>query len=385
MTTQFVLSEYLINKTNLLIAIINPIGNVEYISPAVEKMLGFSSLELLGNNWWEKTRNLEEAEIVKTKLIQLFQKPIGFTEAYEHELNTNYQTKKWIRWEVTKISDSQLIAIGQDITQRKNYENSLNEQLKLLKEKNKNITDSIQYARRLQNFILKQPENISKHFSDSFVLYLPKDIISGDYYAFYELEDKFVIVLADCTGHGVPGAMMSFLVHSILREIIISNHNEKPSDILFKVDDVLYELLNKNSDEFCLDGLDAAIVFINKEKTKLQFAGAYRPLVVISDSTFESLEFAKNSIGFSDEPKQFFTVERNLKANDTLYFFSDGYADQFGGLRNKKLNKKNFYQILSEIQPMTLKEQASFLEYTLNNWKQQNDQTDDITIIGLRI
>lgn len=385
MVTPFILSEYILSKTNLLAVIINPLGNIEYVSPAVERLLNYSNVELLGNGWWIKTRKEEEAELVKQKILKLFAREDNFIEVYEHELICENGSSKWIRWELSKISDEQIIGIGQDISERKRFENSLKEQVRFLKEKNKNITDSILYAKRLQKFILKQPSKLQKYFTDSFIFYLPKDIISGDYYSFFELKDKYVVVLADCTGHGVPGAMMSFLAHSIIREIIYANHNEKPSDVLYKIDNTLYNLLNNNPDEYCLDGMDIAVVFIDKNKKQLQFSGALRPIYLFNENGLEILECAKYSIGFSDEKKNFFDIERPIRQGDNLYLFSDGYIDQFGGPKDKKLNRKNFIEILNNIQEMNMEEQLSFLEYSLNNWKQQNDQTDDICVIGIKI
>lgn len=383
MNTQVFIPEIITDKTNLLIVIINNCGNVEYISPAVEQVLGFSIHELYGNAWWEKTRNSENAEIIKRKVLGLFNDDAG-TSVYEHELFSKNGNKKWIRWEISKISDQQLIGIGQDITERKQIENSLREQILLLNDKNKNITDSILYAKRLQDFILKNADKLHEAF-ESFILYLPKDILSGDYYTFYDLDDKYIIALADCTGHGVPGAMMSFLSHSIIRDVIYSGNYNTPADVLYKIDKGLSDLLNNNSNDYISDGMDISIVFIDKKRSKLEFAGAYRPVFINLNGNFELLDFAKSSIGFSDFEKNFFTVERNIQKGDIVYLFSDGYADQFGGQRNKKLKNKNFLEILKELQDMPMDEQSAFLEYTLNNWKQQNDQTDDITVIGIKV
>ncbi|GIV27540.1 MAG: hypothetical protein KatS3mg027_1354 [Bacteroidia bacterium] len=385
MTTQLVLSEYILNQSNLLVVISNRYGSIEFISKAVEKLLGYSEHELCGNEWWIRTRKHENINPIKYKILKLFEEPTFTTVVYEHDLLAKNGSTKWIRWEITKISDEQLMAIGQDITDRKKFEFSLKEQILLLNDKNKNITDSILYAQRLQQFILKPPEKLAHFFTDAFVLYLPKDIISGDYYAFYELKDKYVILLADCTGHGVPGAMMSFLAHSILREIVIANHNVQPSDILYKADEQLHQLLNQDSIEHCLDGMDLSVVFIDKNKKYLKYSGAGRPMVIFSKNANEILDFSRDSIGFSEHSKNFFTIEKSIHPNDTFYLFSDGYADQFGGQRNKKLNRKNFLEILKDIQGLPLNEQAAFLEYAHNNWKQQNEQTDDITIIGIKI
>ncbi|GAB4207367.1 MAG: hypothetical protein Fur0023_18130 [Bacteroidia bacterium] len=385
MTNDIIISDVLLEKTNLLVVVINQYGNVEYISPAAERLIGYSASELYGDGWWRKTRSLEEAERVKRKLMQLFSYNSDSVNVYEHELICKNGNKKWIRWEINKISDDELIGIGQDITDRKQFEASLKEQILLLNDKNKNITDSILYAKRLQNFILKQAEKVTSFFTETFVLYLPKDIISGDYYSFYETKDNYVIVLADCTGHGVPGAMMSFLAHSIIREVIYSNHNTSPSDVLYKVDKGLQDLLNNSTDEYILDGMDLAVVFIDKNKSNLQFSGAFRPLYIKTKGQFELLDFSKCSIGFSDFKKEFFTIERQIEKGDVFYLFTDGITDQFGGQRNKKLTKKAFLQILNDIQDMPMEEQGAFLEYTLNNWKQQNEQTDDITVIGIKI
>ncbi len=385
MQTKSISFSKILNRTNVLVVIMNEYCQIEFVSKAAEKILGYSIHELMGDGWWNKTRSIEEGMSIKTKLQKLLHTE-GASETYEHELLTQEGIVKWIRWEITNL-DGHLVGIGQDITERKNYELDLKKHYLLLQEQNKNITDSIVYSSRLQQFVIQSPEVLKNFFDDAFVLYLPKDIISGDYYCFYETVDNYIVCVADCTGHGVPGAMMSFLAHSILRDVILTKHISEPAEILYKTDEAIFQLLNANKSEYCMDGMDLGVVCIDKNKQRLKFAGAQRPLVLVRENTeIEVYAPSKFPIGFMGlDQKLFFTSEVLINKGDSIYLFSDGYADQFGGPKNRKLNRKTFYEILNDMQGMKMEEQSSFLEYTLNNWKQQYEQTDDVLVLGIKI
>jgi serine phosphatase RsbU (regulator of sigma subunit) len=255
----------------------------------------------------------------------------------------------------------------------------------LLKDKNKELVDSISYSQRIQQAILPRLSLLQSTFKEAFVLYKPKDIISGDFYWYYERNNLVYVAAIDCTGHGVPGALMTILANSLMKNIVRQNIFD-PGIILKKLDEYLYEELNLNRENKTPDGMDISLCVFDFEQNTLQFAGAFRPLVLIRDNEFFEFRGARYPIGFYDNiDKNFETTEIHLQKGDSFYLFSDGYVDQFGGEKQKKFNKKAFRNLLLDIQYLSLEEQEGYLEYVFNNWKQQEEQTDDVCVIGLKI
>lgn len=256
-----------------------------------------------------------------------------------------------------------------------------------LAQKNKDITDSIQYANRIQEAILPTRENIFSHLPDSFIFYKPKDIVSGDFYWFYKKKNKKIIAAVDCTGHGVPGAFMSMIGHNLLNQIVIEKGIIDPAEILSQLNNGVQEALKQRSAEGeTMDGMDVALCAIDSEKNEVEFAGAFRPLYLIKNGNLEKMEGSKFPIGgFQHEnERNYISHKRKISKGDVLYMFSDGYADQFGGAKGKKFMTKRFQETLTGIHSLPAREQESFLHEKITEWRGKLEQVDDILVIGIR-
>ncbi|MHB8259412.1 MAG: SpoIIE family protein phosphatase [Bacteroidia bacterium] len=386
------IGEAILQNLNTLIVVIDPKGEVSYTSPSVQRLLGYSTTELLGNGWWNLPRaSAEEGLLVKNQILSVIEKSDKIRiPVFEREVFTSRGDKKVIAWNSNLAEDGSLVGIGYDITERKRAENLLDKKLKELQLKNTEMLESISYAQRIQKSILANPDGLSEYVSDSFIYYQPKDIVSGDLYWYYKKENKLYVAAIDCTGHGVPGALMSVIANGLLRTTIVKRNLANPAEILFALDEELQSALLT---EGAADGMDIALAEIEfpspserDGRVRLKFSGAFRPLVIIRDGKLIEYKASKYPIGlYAGIEKKFDLHEFDLQTGDALYLFSDGYSDQFGGERSKKFNRKNFYEMLLSIQDMNLSEQGSFLEYAHNNWKQNEPQTDDLLVIGLKI
>lgn len=377
----------ILEKLNALIVVLDSTGAANYISDSAGKLLGYAPNDLIGNNWWELTRfSKPEGEEVKQKILKLFHQPERTSESFEHAFKTIYGTKKWIRWSVSFLDDNLLIAVGYDITEKKRAEEKLLTSNNALSEKNRAITDSILYAQRIQRSILQTRQYVQQIAKDSFVLYKPKDIVSGDFYFFHQDEEHKYIVAVDCTGHGVPGAMMSMVANSIIKDILLHKKIKSASQLLYEMDLELYKSINAyDGTDVSYDGMDVAVACIHKKTNRLHYAGAFRPGLIIRKNNFIELKANRYPLGFYNNVKKVFEEQVILlQPNDMLYLFTDGYVDQFGGERNRKMNRKNFKELLLTMHRMNVEEQEAFLDYSFNNWKQNNEQTDDVLIVGLR-
>jgi len=209
----------------------------------------------------------------------------------------------------------------------------------------------------------------------------------GDYYFYYESGNKAIVAAVDCTGHGVPGALMSFIANAALKEVIVKRGIENPSDILYALDDELFLALNKTKQgEVTYDGMDVSIGVFDFIEETFSYAGAFRPVLIVRDNQIIEFEASRFPIGFyAGVEKQFTTQKIKTKIGDTFYFFTDGYCDQFGGERNKKFTRKQFKDILVLIQDMDMIEQESYLQYVFLNWRQEEPQVDDVLVLGIRL
>jgi PAS domain S-box-containing protein len=382
-------TDSILEKLNSLIVVVNKQGEVEYVSPSAKRILGFEPGQLMGEGWWELTRDneLEREDIRQLALRQLQQESLLASVPYERLLKTATGGERWILWNTSKGPLNTLVGIGHDITDRKKAEQKLIEKNKELEQHNKDMVDSITYASRIQEAILPDVQKIKETFKDAFVLYQPKDVVSGDYYFFYKKNNKAFVAAVDCTGHGVPGALMSFIANSILKEVIIKKGIEEPSEILYALDEELFLALNKqNGSGVTNDGMDVALGVFDLEKNTLAYSGAFRPMLLVRDNEIIEFEANRYPIGFyADIEKEFVSTTVQLFENDTFYFFTDGYCDQFGGELKKKFNRKRFKELLLSAQSMEMDEQESFLQYALLNWRQEEAQMDDILVMGIKI
>lgn len=256
----------------------------------------------------------------------------------------------------------------------------------LLEEKNKDITDSLNYARRIQQAQLPRIEEIYASLPNSFILFKPKDIVSGDFYFFHKNHDRVFIVAADCTGHGVPGAFMSMIGSEKLTDAVLQSSDT--SEILNHLNRGIKNSLHQSEHvDSTRDGMDIAICSIDTKNKTLKYAGANRPLWIIRNgkTEVEEIKGTKKAIGgLTDDNQHFDSHELQMQEGDTFYIFSDGYADTFGGLYGKKLLSKNLKKLIIRIQDRSMPEQEKYLNDFLENWKAEKEQIDDILVIGVR-
>ncbi len=269
-----------------------------------------------------------------------------------------------------------------EIFQLRNVE--LNAAYDEIHEKNKEITDSIEYALRIQSAMLPRDSYLKEILPLHFILYLPRDIVSGDFYWAGSIKDKTVAVAADCTGHGVPGAFMSMLGMSFLDDIVNKNHTSEPSRIISSLrEKVVKALKQKDVDVDSQDGMDISVCVFDKASSSLTFAGAYNSLCLVRDGELSVYKADRMPVGISTKMEEKFTSHNiDLRKGDRLYMYSDGYQDQFGGGSGKKLKSSAFKQLLLDTSGLSLNGQkAALLDY-FKAWKGEYPQIDDVIVIG---
>ena len=245
------------------------------------------------------------------------------------------------------------------------------------------IVDSINYAKRIQTATLGSPERVNELYDNSAIVFQPKDIVSGDFYWFHKVGNRFMFSVADCTGHGVPGAMMSMIGNNALNDAVKEKGITPPSKVLEHLSMHVHTNFNKNVTEI-KDGMDISFCELNTDTKVLQFAGAINPLIICKNNG-EIIEVKgdKQFIGQKDSAYINHTIQ--LESGDCVYIMSDGFADQFGGANNKKFKISNFKALLPTINSHDAQYQAGFLTNTINDWKGSVEQTDDICLMIVKI
>ncbi|PID89439.1 MAG: hypothetical protein CSB01_01910 [Bacteroidia bacterium] len=256
-----------------------------------------------------------------------------------------------------------------------------------ISEQKQAIMDSIHYARRIQRAVLPPKDVVDALLPKHFVLYKPRDIVSGDYYWIKEIDNKIIVTAADCTGHGVPGAFMSMLGIAFLNEIVNKGKACHANEILNELKTHVIKSLHQTGKEGeAKDGMDIALCIVDKENMKLEFAGAYNPLYLVRKGELTQFKADRMPIGIHYSKAQSFTNHPiELQPNDAIYMFSDGYADQFGGKTGRKFMSKRFKKLLVDIQHNNMPEQKKILDQTIEQWKNGHEQIDDIVVFGIRI
>lgn len=261
-----------------------------------------------------------------------------------------------------------------------------------LAQKNKEITDSIRYAKRLQDTMLLPSRELRKAVPDSFILYKPKDIVSGDFYFFRMVnaggKRKAFIAAVDCTGHGVPGAFMSIITNDVIVQTLEGNESLSPADLLDQLNRFMSERMRHTIDDIKVrDGVDIALITLDLDSLELQYAGAFNPMYMFRGKQFTEYKADKISIGgFNEEKqKQYVNHTVQLQTGDTIYLFSDGYADQFGGPQGKKFKLSQMKALLLNIQDQDMMDQHRILDQTIETWKGSHEQVDDMLVIGVRV
>lgn len=254
--------------------------------------------------------------------------------------------------------------------------------------KNEDIVSSINYAKKIQYAVLPNEETIYRSIPLSFIIYKPRDIVSGDFFWFHEDDaNSYTIVAADCTGHGVPGAFMTVIGSNALTQTIIESKITKPSEILVELDNRVTQTLKQEKTHYGLvqDGMDLALLKINKSKKELIFTSAKRPAFFIRNGELREIKGSKSSIGgLRSESKKFEEIIIKYEEDDMIYLFSDGYVDQFGGMNNKKFTTKRLRELLLSIYQLPISDQKNRIAQNFEKWKGSNEQTDDMLVIGIR-
>jgi ligand-binding sensor domain-containing protein/serine phosphatase RsbU (regulator of sigma subunit) len=290
----------------------------------------------------------------------------------------------YIQYRTKSLRKSNKILRDRDVAAKE-----ISRQKDLLSLRNKNIEDSINYARRIQKAMLTTPKQFRTVLPESFILHKPKDIVSGDFYWISEQGGKIFVAAADCTGHGVPGAFMSLISFELFRKIIKTEKIYTPASILNAMNENFAEIFGNVEDVVIRDGMDLSFCVFEKSMEKLEYSGAFNPLYIVRDNSLIELKADHFSIGAdigSDSPPKVFTNHNVLlQSGDMIYMFSDGYADQFGGPEGKKYKYRRFRHLLLVIHKLPLDKQRTIIEDNIESWRGDGEQVDDILIIGIRV
>ena len=357
-----------------------------------EKVQTEQALSEKANQLSETQQNLKESE-EKTKQQKL---ELDLKELAIKEKEAQLKNEKLIRYGVSVIFLVVLafsLMILRQFRAKKEANKKLAEQRDLANQQKKDITDSIEYAKRIQTAILPPLNFIKRNLPEHFILFKPRDIVSGDFYWMMNKDNKIIIAAADCTGHGVPGAFMSMLGTAFLNEIvtkIIENkhiYSLQANEILNQLRDYVIKSLHQTgATNEAKDGIDIALCIIDSEKQKLQFAGAHNPLYLIKNNEIEILKGDRMPVSIHQNAnKSFENHVIDFDENDVIYMFSDGYYDQIGGPQNRKFMSRNFQALLLDIHQKPMEVQQQMLDKTFEDWKGNNIQLDDILVIGIKL
>lgn len=257
----------------------------------------------------------------------------------------------------------------------------------LLAHRNKEITDGINYARRIQKAIFNKPIDAADCFKGTFMLLMPKDIVSGDFFWHYDLDNMHFLAAVDCTEHGVPGALMSMIAHQFLSNIIVEQNCYEPAEILKQLDKKLMNTLHQHLLDEVRDGMDIALCRIDENKNTIHFAGALRPLFYFNGNNLQEIPGSKNGIGgFAIEhtDKIFRQTDFTYKTGDCIYLTSDGYYSQFNHYTGKKMMKNRMRNVLESVAKKHVDEQQTILKRYFNEWKGEDEQVDDVLVVGVK-
>jgi len=261
----------------------------------------------------------------------------------------------------------------------------IEKQKEIVEEKNRDIMDSIRYAKRLQDAILPTREYISDCLREAFVFYRPKDIVSGDFYFVRKVANRIYFAVVDCTGHGVPGAFVSVVGNNGLNRALKEYDLKHPADILDKLSELVEESFRQEGYSGVRDGMDVALCCLHLDTLKLEFAGANNPLYIISDEELTEIKGNKQPVGLFEDRVPFTNHEVQLMENDVIVLFSDGYADQFGGEQGKKYKYTRFKLLLTGLSGESVNSMEQMLAKEFDSWSEGHEQIDDVCVFGVRI
>jgi two-component system, sensor histidine kinase LadS len=302
--------------------------------------------------------------------------------AVQKEANDNLEKKVIERTIQLKETNEELLQTNEELhTTMETLEQKSEE----LRKTNEDITASINYAKRIQRAILLTDNSFRKYFPDSFIIFKPRDIVSGDFYWATQKEHLTIVAAADCTGHGVPGAFMSMIGNDILNQLVVEKNITQPNELLAMLNKSIFAML-KQDDNAVNDGMDIIICMVDKTNNYFQYAGAMNPLYYLDNQTFKEIKADKQSIGGHGESNKQFTLH-TIPYNGVfyLYLFSDGYQDQFGGTENRKFMVKKLKALLASFHNFDLHKQKEILEYEFERWKGKQEQIDDVMAVVIKL
>lgn len=375
-------------------------GTIEWANSSFENLYGYSLKEFTdkeGDNFLKISTNpraiSEGVENKKSVTYPSYRfdknnKKVWIQVGFTPLLDTKGNIIKFIfvETDVTlyKISESEILQHREEV----DYQLTIAElQLDKMSTKYKIFTDSINYARRIQRAILPSSDTLDRILNDYFILYKPRDIVSGDFYWVSEIEGKKIIAVADCTGHGVPGAFMSILGISFLTEIVTQGKNLKAHEILNKLRSIVLDSLSQNeATEEAKDGIDMALCIIDPKAMHLQFAGANSPLYLVREKKINEINGDRMPIGAHPNATQSFTNhEIEIRVGDLFYMFTDGYVDQFGWRNGKKFKYQAFRRLILDLYGIPVRGHKVIMDNTIKNWMGNLEQVDDILVMGFKI
>jgi PAS domain S-box-containing protein len=369
-------------ETENAILILDTDGTIEWVNTSFEKLNRMNLAEFkakYGNTIYEVSNNPEIENII--------QNCINSKTSVSYESANVFSDGKVV-WESSTLTPifneegvlTKLIIIDSDVTERKQNE-------EIIKSKNKDITDSIMYAKHIQDSLFPPLSELSHIFTESFLVFKPKDIVSGDFYWFSKTNEVKLMAIADCTGHGVPGAFMSVVGNEMLNISLHDPSVRNPSSALNLLDKKIKAVFSKGrQNNRAQDGMDIGLLVMHTNYL-IQYSGARRPLVHVRNKEKQEYAGDKFSIGGVDESldKCFTDKEFYAQPGDMLYLFSDGYSDQFGGPKGKKIMHKNFTGFLCDISDLPMEVQKEKLDSFFEEWRGGLEQIDDVSVVGIRI
>jgi PAS domain S-box-containing protein len=357
-------------------------GVISYINPVIEHYTGHLPVAFLNKDAKETS--------LDTSILEQWLKVVEDVNASNDKISTEMTFPSVLGKRVMQVNAipeyneseklESVLVVSHDITERKMIELEV-------QEKNKKINDSINYSKRIQNAILPNTRLVNKTLPNSFILYKPRDVVSGDFPWFVQIKNDIFIAAVDCTGHGVPGALLSLIGYFLLNDIVRSRRVSEPGIILDLLDEGVTQTLRQDQDDSATkDGMDIALCRINLETNEVQYAGAHRPLYYIKGGVMDEIKGNKFPIGggiFKNQTN-FTTHKLDLTAGDSIYFSSDGYPDQFGGPEVRKLGPKRVREMVEKAANMPMKEAYDLFDQEWEKWKGDHKQTDDVLLIGIK-
>lgn len=357
-------------------------GSISYINPVIEEYTGKNPANYLNHQFEELDLN----KAVLDKWLEIVEQVNSSSSKVATEMDFPSEMGDRIM-QVNAIPEfdekeklESVLVVSHDITERKVIELEI-------QNKNKKIADSINYAKRIQNAILPNNNVINKVLPASFILYKPKDVVSGDFPWYVQMGDDIYMAAVDCTGHGVPGALLSLIGYFLLNDIVRSRKISNPGLILDQLDEGVTTTLRQDQDDSkTKDGMDIALCKINPKTRTVEFAGAHRPLYIMKKGEMEEIKGNKFAIGGGIYKNQTnftnFTIE--LEKDDSIYFCSDGYPDQFGGPENRKFGPKRTRELIKTLHKKSMKDAYKVFDKEWEDWKGEEKQTDDVLLIGIK-